>query len=293
MRIGRPSSSPQRLPGRSLVAGFTLIELVMVIAIAGVVAVAASRFIAAPVEGYLDLERRAALTDLAQTAQARLGRELRLAVPNSVRVAVGGGAVEFLRLRTGGRYRAAAPGNVLDFTASSGSFDVPGGLADAGAVRAMAGATAADCVSGAADCLVVYNTGQPGADAWAGDTLAAVTAAAPASVGFARASPFAWASPAQRFYISDGPVSFVCEGSAVIRYSGYPISPAHSDVDSGVEIAGVGGVGHRLAGDVSACSFSYQAGTATRSAVLTARLSVARDGETVTLLQQFAVSNLP
>ena len=100
--------------------GFTLIELVMVIAIGGIVAVAVSRFIAQPVEGYLQLRSRATLTDLAQTAQARLARELRLAVPNTIRVSAGGGAVEFLRIRTGGRYRAAGPGAALRPHATEG-----------------------------------------------------------------------------------------------------------------------------------------------------------------------------
>ena len=286
-------AQPPRARRGHLRAGFTLIELVMVIAIAGVVAVAASRFIAQPVAGYIDLQRRAALTDLAQTAQARFGRELRLAVPNSVRVAAGGAAVEFLRIRAGGRYRAVGPGAVLDFTTGTGSFEVPGGLADAGAVRALPGAGIADCLSGATDCLVLYNTGQPGADAWAGETLAAVTAVSASTVAFARATPFPWASPAQRFYISDGPVSFVCEGATVMRYAGYPISATQAAVDSGAEIVAAGGSGHRLVGDVSACNFSYQAGTATRSALLSARITLTRDGESVTLLQQLPVLNLP
>ena len=274
-------------------AGFTLIELVMVVSITGLVAVAASRFIASPVQGYMDLQRRAAVTDLAQTAQARLARELRLAVPNSVRVSAGGGTVEFLRIRTAGRYRSQGPGAALDFSAASGSFDVAGGLADAAVVQALPGAGVGDCVSGAADCLVVYNTGQPGAGAWAGDTLAAVTAVSAGSVGFARDTPLPWASPAQRFYISDGPVAFVCAGSTVLRYSGHAINAVQAAVDSAAELAAAGGVGHRLAGDVSGCGFSYQPGTSTRSGLLSARLTLSRDGESVTLLQQVAVGNLP
>ena len=120
--------------------GFTLVELVIVISIMALVAVAVSRFISEPVAAYLATSRRAALVDGADTALHRLTREVRLALPNSVRVAGNGAAVEFLRVVTGGRYRSQPPGDPLNFSLSNDTFDVIGQMSDAALVTANASA---------------------------------------------------------------------------------------------------------------------------------------------------------
>ena len=65
----------------------TLIELVIVIAISSIIAVGMAAFIARPIEAYVDAARRAELTDIADTALRRMTRDLRTALPNSIRVA--------------------------------------------------------------------------------------------------------------------------------------------------------------------------------------------------------------
>ena len=52
--------------------GVTLIELIVVIAITGIVGAAVAVFIRRPVEAYADAARRAALTDEADTALRRI-----------------------------------------------------------------------------------------------------------------------------------------------------------------------------------------------------------------------------
>jgi MSHA biogenesis protein MshO len=85
--------------------GFTLIELVMVIVLIGALASVASVFIAGPVGGFIDTNRRAELTDIAATALQRMSREIHHALPNSVRVSNNGTqyASENLSKVTGGR----------------------------------------------------------------------------------------------------------------------------------------------------------------------------------------------
>lgn len=277
-------------------SGFTLIELVMVILIAAVLAVVVGRFIAQPIEGYLDADRRARLLDLADTALERMTREIRLALPNSIRVSGSGRAVEFLRVLTGGRYRRATPGDPLDFTVNGDSFDVLGTLLDAGRIAVAGGATQADCAAGTVDCLVIYNTGQPGADAYNQDNIAAVRAAAAGSVTFARDNPFPLTSAEQRFYVVDTPVTFLCDdGGAqnIRRYADYTITANHSAVDEAAELLGAGAAESLLVEQVSACTFSYQPGTATRGGLVTLALTVEEAGEQVSVLQQVHVSNLP
>ena len=65
-------------------SGFTLIELVVVITLTGIVAVLAGQNIVAPIQGFIDLGRRAALVDEADLALSRMSREVQLALPNSV-----------------------------------------------------------------------------------------------------------------------------------------------------------------------------------------------------------------
>ena len=102
--------------------GFTLIELVVVMVLTGIIAVLVGRNITRPVEGFIDLSRRAELVDIAELTLRRMTREIHLALPNSLRVSGGstcsapGGsavcAVEFLRTLDGGRYRARAAGGL-------------------------------------------------------------------------------------------------------------------------------------------------------------------------------------
>src|SRR5262245_5020575 len=96
----RRMSGCRALPAR----GVTLIELVVVIALVGILGALIVTFVQ-PIRSYIDVGRRAALADAADGALRRIGRDVRLALPNSVRVDASGQFVELLLVRTGGRYR--------------------------------------------------------------------------------------------------------------------------------------------------------------------------------------------
>ena len=152
-------------------SGFTLVEMIMVIVITGIIGGIVAVFLRAPVQQYMDVARRADMTDIADTALRRIGRDLRLALPNSVRVtgACDGAAacfIEFLPAPAGGRYRsdAASSGasagcgslgaDVLDFSAADTCFEALGPMP----------------VFAANDRIVVYNLGIPGSDAYTANT---------------------------------------------------------------------------------------------------------------------------
>lgn len=286
--------------------GFTLIELIMVIVLIGALASVSSMFIAQPLEGFIGVNRRVALVDIAQTALQRMTREMRDALPNSVRLANNGTryAIEFLSTSSGGRYRAF-PASVgvstpLDFTANSGSFDILGGLPENGSIDTAGGSGRAACMNNTVDCVVIYNTGTGATDfnAYAGNNIAAITAVSNSSLTFNNSDVAGWrfpaASPGGRFFIVDTPVSFVCDSSTgeVWMYQNYTIS-ASQPVDSG----DFGGIGAVLADQVSDCganTFQYNAGAGLRYGLVVIRLTLTGSGgETVSLLQQVHVMNAP
>lgn len=288
--------------------GFTIVELVAVMVLAAILGLVVWRNVAGPLRAFADLSRRAVLVDAAETALQRMQRELRLALPNSVRVNAGGTALEFLRTAAGGRYRAEAdtsdPGSdPLDFSRSTDSFEVLGGLAGETALVTGNGGLAA-CQQGAIDCVAVYNSGTPTdcagfagarANAWCGDNLAGLAGfdAAAGLVTFNRAdaaTPLPFQSPTQRFYVVDTPVSFVCDSGALKRYAGYAIAASQPVPPAGTPAL--------LATQVESCQFSYAPGTSHRAGLVTIRLVLAArnldDGrEAVTLLQQVPIVNTP
>lgn len=68
------------------VRGFTLVELIVVIVLLSIMSLVSVKFIANIAEGYVDSSRRQNMADVTQLAVERIGRELRNALPNSVRV---------------------------------------------------------------------------------------------------------------------------------------------------------------------------------------------------------------
>ena len=282
--------------------GFTLVEMIMVIVITGIIGGMVAVFLKAPIQQYMDVARRADMTDIADTALRRIGRDLRLALPNSVRVTTGacpvttanpGGAgtcsfLEFLPTSGGGRYRAdtgggagcpASPsGEALDFTVADACFGVLGGMP-------------AGFAFAAGDMAAVYNLGISGATAYAANNTAAIDTAASTSsiVKLSAAKYFPFESPNARFAIINKAVSYVCDttGRTLMRYT-YSIA-------GGGQPTSALALGNLLAGNVGAvCNFSYDAfEVAQRSGLVTMNLSITENNETVTLYSATHVSNMP
>ncbi len=292
--------------------GFTLVELVVVIILSGLLATVVMQFMTAPIDSYVDQSRRARLVDIAQIAVNRIGWDVQRALPNSFRVGCGGSCVEFLHVATGGRYRASPVGNELSFVSgeADSSFDIVGPFNDFSTLATANSPSA--CVDGAAACVAIYNTGLAGTDAWnrdhigsgwRPDNLATLSAVSGVSASFdpgyfsSGASAFPAASPQQRFFIVDSPVTFLCDaGTGTLRrYQGYSLTHPHSAADEHAELISLSNPAEHalLADQIEACSFSYSAGTPSRNGSLTIRIRVAEAGEGVTLLKQIHVSNMP
>ena len=259
-------------------AGFTLVEAIVVIGVTGIVAAGIAMFILRPVQSYVDAVRRAELTDVADTALRRIGRDIRSALPNSVRVVAAGGVtyLEYLQTSGGGRYRAnvdsAGAGDILDFTANDTTFDV------LGPVPPLA----------AGDRLVVYNLGSGivESDAYTGNNSTAFASVAAPTITMA-AKRFPFASPGRRFHVVQYPVTYACNpvSGELRRYWNYAIAAAQPTPPATANNA-------LLARNVAACAFTYNTVTQ-RSGVVSLSLTLSQAGESVNLFQQVHVINVP
>ena len=145
--------------------------------------------------------------------------------------------------------------------------------------------TGGSCVGSTGDCLVIYNTGQTGANAYSDENMSEITAISANSITFSGAPPFPNRSPRQRFFIVDTPVSFVCNTASnqITRHDDYAVG-------------GAVGAGNLLVNQVSTCDFNYDPGSASRAALVSLSITIqdsSLGGGSVTLLQQAHVDNQP
>jgi MSHA biogenesis protein MshO len=281
-------------------SGFTLIELVITITITGIVIGFAALFFSGPVQGFTDQVRRAELVDAAEASLRRMGRDIRRAVPNSIRVTTNGTvtALEILNSVEGVRYRAGPPpGNAngwLTFATDDSAFNSIGQF---------------DAItkpfSSTSHYLSIYNVGVTGADAYemsnvitpAGTEIEIENAAETGedNITLNPSFQFAYPSPRQRVYLVDTPASFLCDTSTgrLTRYSGYTIATNQSDRDSSTELLAAGASDSVMSNYLTACTFTYTPGTAQRAALISLSLTLSQDSENITLLQQVHVDNVP
>lgn len=295
MRRTRPdlmlARAPQGMNGRKL-GGFTLIEMVMAIVITGIIGGIVAVFMVNPIKGYFSTVARAGMVDNADLALRRMGRDLRSAVPNSVRVASGNLAVEFIPLTGVARYYTEGAGK-LDFGVTDTSFDLIG-----------PGLTLT-----ASQNLVFYNLGPSvtDADAYADNASAAAQANSnrrTSSTGAGTFTTVAMSSSAglpvndmalpYRVYAVNQPVTYRCDlvAATLTRYWNYGFLASQPDPPTGATTA-------ILAKGVTGCAFTYDSAVvATRAGLVTLRLTLSAtptggSAESVSLYHAVHVSNLP
>ncbi len=294
-------------------SGFTLVEAIVAIVLLGIVAGMVAVFIRAPLQGYKDSKVRAELTDLADLSLRRIARDLRLALPNSIRTnGVNGTTIEFLLTKSGGRYLAtedASPTGIpLSFDdASQRSFTVLGSLA---------GGRAA-IVEG--DMLVINNQSSDPDTAPANayllasanrniTTITKVTAPAsdmPTLELFD--NPFASQSPSMpsesaRFQVVSGPVTYHCQPGAngtgtLHRQWNYAITETQAvpPVPTARPASWSGAQSQPLIKGVETCSFDYQVDKSGRGGlvILKLELRVPDENAMIRLVHQVHVDNTP
>ncbi|MEW5791782.1 MAG: PilW family protein [Pseudomonadota bacterium] len=284
--------------GRRPAWGFTLIEMIVTMVILAILAAGTTAFITRSVESYTDTAQRDQLASAGRIAVERISRELRNALPNSVRIS--GTCIEFMPLVVGARYQMAtgtySTGQnmlalpVSGFTAPASSFDAfdldftPGNAAYYVAVYPLGPGT------GDGD---PYAVAAPGALF----PLAGISSIGrPANVSRVDLAGgnhlFSRQSPNQRFFIVTNPVSFcVTNGGTLNRYAGYGIKPVQPSPPGG---------GDLLAEDLQlsdngspVAPFRYTPGGLNRNGLVTIDLRFMKNGEWVRLQHEVQIRNVP
>ena len=246
-----------------------------------------------PIDAYLAGSRRAALTDVADTTVRRISREIRTALPNSIRNPTAQ-CLEFIPTKTGGRYRTeervALDGSSLIFNGPDTTFNMLGSNSALPPSQRI--------VNG--DVIVVYNLGIAGAEAYAGENTA-VLSAAPTEIGTpaettlsfaytraASAPQFPLASPNNRFQVVPGTervVGYVCSGGNLIRRASAVLADVCTSPGTVTESV--------LARGVTACSLRFNTPDLLRNSLVNIVLELTESGETARLEYDVHVNNTP
>jgi MSHA biogenesis protein MshO len=320
-------------PTRTRARGVTLIELAVVIALIAIIAAVAAIAVREPMQSYADTSRRAELSDVADSALRRIGRDVRLALPNSVRVTTVGATkyVELLQVRTGGRYRGQGilgtpAADWLDLTAALGdaAFDVLGAPSSvpgqvivpnsdmvvvrnesatdtrANAYTYNQSGAGFDCTSATGrNCNNALITGGPTATALAGEFALQIQPRL-FNCDSCPATKQGIGSPGNRFYVvstTSGALTYVCAPDATLDANGDAAGTLTRV--SGYTIAFTqptafaGATSNLVAKNVSACEIAYDSNALGNNGLVAMRLELTRGSEVVSLYHEVHVNNAP
>lgn len=271
--------------------GFTLVELVVVIVITGILAATLTVFLKPAVDSYFDTRRRADLTDMADTALRRMAKDIRSAVPNSVRLVPLPSPTCFQLVPTiaGGRYRlfpdttnatTLANSRAIDTATATVAFDVLSPLSQVPVQN---------------DWIVIDN--QNGGDVYNGTNRAAIDSIAASTTGAYRitlqaAKQFPVGYDGGRFVIvpnAEQTVFYSCVGSTLYRtVAAFGANQADTCALTN---------GAVVARDVVGCTFVYDPnqGATQQSGFVWMRLELGRagSGENFALNHGVHVDNVP
>ncbi len=293
--------------------GFTLIELVVSIVIASLIAGFIGMFVATPMQAYFAQTRRTDLVDSADAVVQAFNQDVVRALPNSLRIRKVGNvwAVEMLATAGSARYwqtgeTAPAPGGAareLDFTAADASFATDGPFNNTVLSLPLK-----------SFYLAVDNLGTAGHNAYAlssvitpaGDaiSIAGPPAAAAGENLVTLGTPFRFvqASPTNTVYVVTQAVSYLCDptGHTLARYSGYTIAANQASRDSDAKLLGAGATKSLMARFPTACNFTLSPGTPQHGGVLSIEMTLTQSSgtippssESLRVFHQVAVEGVP
>jgi len=261
--------------------GFTMIELVMTIVIIGILGVGISSFVGRTVQGMVDTAERQQLATIAWIISEKISRELRSALPNSIRTDAG--CVEFIPTIAGTDYLSVP--TFASATTANNFEVVPFSNYEASDVNTLKDRVAVypNTITG------LYNSTLPDPGVISGLIASQVGGATlnAQRLNLASNHQFLSDSPLNRLYIVQNPVMYCFSAGYLYRYSDYgyfTTFPSGASLDNQVVI------GSRI----NTGTFTYTPGLLTRSAIVTMGYDIiGSDGATQAIDQEVQIRNVP
>lgn len=268
------------------VRGFTLVELVTVLVVLGIVSVGIAGFIRTGTDIYVDVIERDRLLSEGRFVAERLNREIRNAVPNSVRVA-GDTTIQCIEF--------------VPVLFSSFYFDIPVAPETASDEVKLVATTASttDYTYQAGHSIVVYPTAVT--DIYDTSSKRFLLGSAPILdpddnkkllITLDAPVQFATDSPSSRAYVVDNPVSYCVTNNQILRFAGYGYNSTQSTtLTDGILMAE--NLENDLAGEQQDKPFRLSEATLTRNAFVVALLRFELNEELVVFNNEVHIPNAP
>lgn len=250
--------------------GFTLIELIVVLVVLAILATTSVAFVVRVVDSYRSTQERALLVNTARSALERMTRQLRGALPYSVRVINDGACLQFMPIAGGGNYifpvpdqaNAAAPSAVIGVSSHAIEFG------------------SASFVSiGALSPVELYGAN-------AGSRTGYGAGSSTTQLQLVPAKQWLRNSIRKRFYLLSNPQAFCLVGDELRFYEGLDVNDNVINVDQahGLMARGVSSSG---------APFELKTGTENRNAGVVISLIFSRRGESLSFIQEAMIRNVP
>jgi MSHA biogenesis protein MshO len=248
--------------------GFTLIELITVIIILSILATIGTGFVVKASESYQRTQARGLLVNTARQALERMTRQLRVALPYSVRVTNSGSCVEFMPIAAGGHYFSPVPDTQNGGT-GTGSIAASPATVDFGSPHfvSIGAMQSTELYGGTAASRANYQAYNAGVLSWT------------------PAKQWLRNSINKRYYLLDKPQAFCVVGSELRFYADVPVENNDVNLSAPFSI---------IARNVSGANpFGLQNGSENRQTQVAISLTFASDGESLDYKQGVFIRNVP
>jgi len=248
--------------------GFTLIEMITVVVVLGIVSVIGAGFIVNATISYQQTQSRALLVNTSRQALERMTRQLRGALPYSVRVTNGGNCVQFMPIAAAGFYREPVPDSANQAPPHTRIDTTPHAIDFGDAVYLSIGAM---------DSSELYG----------GSALsrASIESRSDTQVAFASRT---WErnSLSQRFYLLDQPQAFCLLGDQLRFYSDQDVTASTVNTTGDFDL---------LARNAQAAGnpFVLSSASENRNVILAMNIGFSEGGERIRFDQEVLIRNVP
>lgn len=265
---------PRFINHKQLMRGFTLIEVIVVIVVLSILATMGGKFVVESTKSYQSTQARARLINTGRQAIERMTRQLRVSLPNSVRLTNSNMCLEFMPIVSGGNYADYVPDLVNGATAKTTMVVSPHSI-DFGTAQFVS--------IGAMTSAELYGSSPA--------SRATLSSRTNTSLNFTPARGWARNSVNKRFYLLDKPQAFCVVGNQLRFFS---------DLDATTATVDVSGTSSLLADNVSGTTspFALTAGSENRNTVVQLNItfvqSVAAQGsESIAFAHSVMIRNVP